>query len=133
MKTRTVLVVVCLLFAGALVAGCGDDNKSSGDAKPAATAIDAATTESGGTVDPSNPQVQQAVDACKQHVAANPSVSDSVKADLDKICEKAASGDEKAVREATRDVCRKVVEETAPEGPARDQALTACDQATAGD
>ena len=132
MKARLVLVVLGLLVAGALVAGCGgDDNKSGdGDAKPAA-----ATTESAGgaTVDPDNPQVKAAVDACKQQVQANAQLSDSVKSDLDKICEKAASGDEKAVREASRDVCRKVVEETAPEGPARDQALSACDQATAGD
>jgi hypothetical protein len=131
MKARLVLVVLGLLVAGVLVAGCGDDKKSSSaDTKPAA----AAATDSGGgaTADAANPQVQAAVDACKQQVQANPSISDGVKADLDKICEKAASGDEKAVREASRDVCRKIVEDTAPAGPARDQALTACDQVAAG-
>jgi hypothetical protein len=130
MKARLVLVVLGLLVAGALVAGCGDDKKSDAGATSAA----AATTDSGGgaAVDAANPQVQAAVDACKQQVQANAQLSDSVKADLGKICEKAASGDEKAVREASRDVCRKIVEETAPAGAARDQALTACDQVAAG-
>jgi hypothetical protein len=131
MKVRLALVVLGLLVAGALVAGCGGDDNKSSDAG-AKTAAAAEPASGGAAVDANNPQVQAAVDACKQQVQANPQISDGVKADLDKICEKAGSGDEKAIREASRDVCRKIVEETAPAGPARDQALTACDQATAG-
>jgi hypothetical protein len=141
MKLRLVLVVIALLVAGAVVVGCGDDDDGGGDNTAAQTQStdtgggsggDETTTEdtggSGGG-DASDPQVQQAVEACKQQIEAQPGISDSVKSDLSDICEKAASGDEQAVRDATKEVCTKLVEENVPEGPARDQALTACDQA----
>ncbi len=138
MKLRLVIVAIALLVAGALVAGCGDDDDSGGSDTAAQTTTEESgggsggetTEESGGSgADPSNPQVQQAVDACKQQIEAQPGISDDVKADLSDICEKAASGDEQAVRDATKEVCTKLVEENVPEGPAREQALTACDQA----
>jgi hypothetical protein len=141
MKLRLVLVVIALLVAGAVVVGCGDDDDGGGDNTAAQTQStdtgggsggDETTTEdtggSGGG-DASDPQVQQAVEACKQQIEAQPGISDSVKSDLSDICEKAATGDEQAVRDATKEVCTKLVEENVPEGPARDQALTACDQA----
>jgi len=143
MKLRLVLVVIALLVAGAVVVGCGDDDDDGGGDSTAAQTQptdtgggsgggDETTTEdSGGSggANPSDPQVQQAVEACKQQIEAQPGISDSVKSDLSDICEKAASGDEQAVRDATKEVCTKLVEENVPEGPARDQALTACDQA----
>jgi hypothetical protein len=141
MKLRLVLVVIALLVAGVVVVGCGDDDSDSGGD----TAAQTQSTDTGGgsgggdestSEDPgkdsgnaSNPQVQQAVDACKKQIAAQPGISDDVKSDLNKICEKAASGDEQAVRDATKEVCTKLVEENVPDGPARDQALSACDQA----
>ena len=137
MKLRLMLVVIGLLVAGVVVAGCGgDDNDDNGGGTTAAQTTDTgggsggdtSTSDSGGSK-PSDPQVQQAVDACKQQINAQPGISDSVKKDLTGICEKAASGDEQAVREATKEVCTKLVEENVPEGPARDQALTACNQA----
>jgi hypothetical protein len=130
MRMRLLLVVVGLLVAGVLVAGCGgDDNKSS------STSASTPTTDTGGGSGgssgggSSNPQVKQAVQACKQQIAAQPGIDASVKADLTKICEKAASGDEKAVRDATKQVCTKLVEANVPSGSARDQALQACNQA----
>jgi hypothetical protein len=133
MKVRLVFVVLGLLAAGAPVTGCGGDDKkgSAADTRPAAAA---ATTDSAGgaKVDPNNPQIKAAVDACKQQVQANAQLSDSVKSDLEKICATAASGDAAAAQKASGEVCRKIVEATAPAGPARDQALTACDQVAAG-
>jgi hypothetical protein len=140
MKLRLVLVVIALLVAGAVVVGCGDDDNDSGGGNTAAETTDTgggsgggeetATEESGGGgADPSNPQVQQAVESCKQQIEAQPGISADVKSDLSEICEKAASGDEQAVRDATKEVCTKLVEENVPEGPAREQALAACDQA----
>jgi hypothetical protein len=134
---RLLLLVVGLLVTGALVAGCGDDdNGGGGDSSAASTPAETsgssqetATEESGGSGGASNPQVQQAVKACKQQIDAQPGIAADVKADLQKICEKAASGDEQAVRDATKQVCTKLVEANVPDGPARDQALAACDQA----
>jgi hypothetical protein len=138
MKLRLVLVVIGLLVAGVVVAGCGgDDNDDNGGGTTAAQTTDTgggsggdtSTEDSGGGGNANNPQVKQAVEACKQQIEAQPGISDSVKSDLSDICEKAASGDEQAVRDATKEVCTKLVEENVPSGPARDQALTACDQA----
>jgi hypothetical protein len=139
MKMRLVLVVIALLVAGAVVVGCGDDDDGGGGGNTAAeTTTDTgggsgggeATEESGGgSANPSDPQVEQAVEACKQQIEAQPGISEDVKSDLVEVCEKAASGDEQAVRDATKEVCTKLVEENVPEGPARDQALSACDQA----
>jgi hypothetical protein len=141
MRLRLVLVVIALFVAGAVVVGCGDDDEGSGGGTTAAeTQTDTgggsggeATTEEsgGGGADPSNPQVQQAVEACKQQIEAQPGISADVKSDLVEVCEKAASGDEQAVREATKEVCTKLIEENVPEGPAREQALASCDQAGA--
>jgi len=133
---RLLLVVIGLLVAGAVVVGCGDDDNSSDNTGASAPTTESsgggATEESGGGsggADPSNPQVQQAVEACKQQIGAQPGISADVKADLEEICEKAASGDEQAVQDATKQVCVKLIEENVPEGPAREQALAACDQA----
>jgi hypothetical protein len=143
MRLRLVLVVIALMVAGAVVVGCGDDDDggSGGGDTAAAEATDTGGGSGGGgeaTEEPgggggnaANPQVQQAVEACKQQIEAQPGISEDVKADLSDICEKAASGDEQAVRDATKEVCTKLVEENVPEGPAREQALTACDQAGA--
>jgi hypothetical protein len=126
-----------------VVVGCGSDDDNGSDNTSASTPTtdtgggsggDTSTEESGGGSgggSADNPQVQQAVEACKQQIAAQPGIDASVKADLTKICEKAATGDEQAVRDATKQVCTKLVEANVPSGAARDQALQACDQAGA--
>lgn len=128
---RKLLVVTCTLALTVSVAACGGDDKKSDTAAastPVATAAVATTdtgaTDTGGTVDAA---VQQAVDACKQGIDANPAVKADVKADLKSICEKAASGDAKSVQAATKEVCTKLVESSVPAGAAQDQAKQACD------
>jgi hypothetical protein len=131
MRMRLLLVVVGLLVAGVLVAGCGGDDNKSDSSSASTPATDTSTADTGGSSGggSANPQVKQAVEACKQQIAAQPGIDASVKADLTKICEKAASGDEQAVRDATKQVCTKLVEANVPSGSARDQALQACNQA----
>ena len=142
MRMRLVLLVVSMLMAGVLVAGCGGDDESGGDtaaqtetggsAGGGETTTETTTEEAGGGgADPANPQAQQAVESCKQQISAQPGISKELEADLEEICQKAASGDEQEAREATKEVCTRIIEENVPDGPAREQALASCDQATA--
>ena len=56
-----------------------------------------------------------------------PQLSEDLKNDLKDICDEAADGDEEDLREATVEICVRIVEETVPAGSARDQALDACE------
>ena len=150
-NSRLWLLVIALLATAMIAVGCGDDDDggdsgggttaaqtdtgggeaTTEEAPPAETTEEAAPEDTGGG-DASDPNVQAAIDACKQQVAANPSVSDAVKEDINTICDEIASGDADQIREKTKEVCTKIVEETVPEGtPGREQALEACDAATA--
>jgi hypothetical protein len=134
---------VLLLACGALVAtGCGDDDKDkSSNDTPAATATtpadapatttEATTTEATATPDATdNPAGQAAVKACQDAIDNNAQLSDGAKKELATVCDDAASGDEAKVKEATKKVCLKVIEETGVTGAAADQAKQACDAAT---
>lgn len=133
------------LLATGLVAGCGSSSSSSSTSTPAATstpstastastpAATTATTDTaaGTTSIPASAAaaVKAAVASCQSSIDAQPTLDASLKSDLKKICEKAASGDEKAAREATKEVCTKIIEANVPAGAARDQALAACKSA----
>jgi hypothetical protein len=112
------LLLVALLACGALAAGCGggDDNGDGGG--------------SNGSSGSSNQNVQQAVDSCKQSVDSAQGLKSDTKNELKDLCEKAGEGDESEVRKASQDVCVKIVEDTVPAGPARDQSIDACKQNT---
>jgi hypothetical protein len=68
---------------------------------------------------------------CKSSVE-QAQVDAASKADLEALCDKAASGDLEAVRKAAREICHKIVKRNVPAGSSRDQALQACDQAVQG-
>jgi len=138
---RLHLMVAALLACGLIAAGCGDDDDS-GDDSPAATETapadptetdpaESTETDSADTPSGDVDSVDEAVEACKQGVqGTSGQLSEELRGDLEDICEEAADGDEEDLREASRDICRRVVEETVPEGqPARKQALEACDNA----
>jgi hypothetical protein len=142
---RLHLLLVALLAGALLVAGCGGDDEDGGgdQGTPPAAQTDTgggdAGADTGGGEDtggdtgggeetPAN--VDEAIEQCKQSAQGAPNISDEARKDLEEICEKAASGDEEEVRKATRDVCVRIIEDTVPEGPARDQAVATCDQAT---
>jgi hypothetical protein len=93
------LLVLCILATGSIAAGCGDDGDDGGD--------------------------ERATDSCTRAVEAAPQLSAEVQDELARICED-AGGDAEAVRDATRDVCIRVIEESLPAGPAADQAREAC-------
>jgi hypothetical protein len=138
---RLLLGLAALLACGVIAAGCGDDNDDNGDDSPATTesAPTATTgdTESDTTEDEGSDttgdvdSVDEAVAQCKENVQATASsLSEDLRGELEDLCEKAASGDEDDVREATVEACKKIIEETFPEGAeGRDQALEGCESA----
>jgi predicted outer membrane protein len=120
--TRLLLGLAALLACGVIAAGCGDDNDDNGDDSPAAT--ESAPADTTGDVD----SVEEAVAACKENVQSTAQqLSEELRGELEDLCDKAASGDEEDVREAALEACKKVIEETVPEGAGRDQALEACE------
>jgi hypothetical protein len=149
MAKRLTLLLAALMVFGFVLAGCGDDEgDTANDATtPAETATDTpaeneattddeteadstgtVTEDGGGATAPTN--LAEAVERCKQGANASTRLSDETKANLVKICEKAGSGDTDAIREATSEVCRQIVEDSVPEGtPGREQGLASCDQA----
>jgi hypothetical protein len=141
MTKRLTICLAALLLLGLPLASCGSDDKdkagdsgsssSSTEKKGASPEADKGSKpEKGNDSNLSNPQVKQAIASCKQSVNGA-QVSAGVKKDLAKICEQAASGDEDAVRKASKDVCKKIVESSVPAGPSRETAVKACDQSTA--
>lgn len=136
MTKRLAIVAAALLVLCFAVAACGDDdddNSNDSGNTPTETASTESDTgsadESGNDGGAPSASVKEAVDRCKQNIDAQPQLSSDLKKDLDEVCEEAGSGDEDGARKAAAEVCRRIVEETAPAGAARDQALTACDQA----
>lgn len=127
MRTKPFIsLAAALALAGALPA-CGDDEPATDNATQEQRTDGA--TSGGNGVQPSQ-DIRAAIDACKESVRSNPQLSDDVKAELEDVCQEAESGDVDDVKKATREVCTRIVQETAPEGPARDQALATCDTAT---
>jgi hypothetical protein len=129
---RLLVLLSALLACGLIAAGCGgDDDDDGGDDSPVTT-LETETTDDGASDDVTPPEdvdsVDEAIEACKEGVQANSGqLSEDLRNDLEDICEQAAEGDEEEIREASLDICRRVVEETVPEGATRDQALEACE------
>ena len=135
---RLLLLVAALLACGLIAAGCGDDDDDNGDDTPVATetapadttAADttAETTESEDTPDTSDEATEAAIEACKEGVQTSGSqLSEELRNDLEDICEEAAGGDEEDIREASLEICKKIVEESLPEGAGREQGIEACE------
>ena len=109
-------MLVVLTFGAAVIAGCGGDDGGSGG--------------SGGSGGGSsaNPNVQAAIDSCKQSIDAQAQLKPDTVTELKKICEDAGNGDIEDTQAAAKKVCVKIVEDTVPSGAAQDQAKSACEQ-----
>jgi predicted outer membrane protein len=119
------LLAVIALAVGA--AACGDDEPATPSAVEEQRTDGAAGGGNG--VQPSQ-DIRAAIETCKASVRERGELSADVKAELEKLCEEAESGDPQDAKEATRKVCERIIEESVPEGPARDQALETCRTAT---
>ena len=132
-RLSTLLVaLLALSFAAAACGGDDDGDKAKEDKPPAADRNESGTKDTGGGGAADTPQAKRAVEQCKEQANANPRLSNEAKDKIGEVCEEAASGDSKGAIKATKEACKIIVEDTAPEGPGRDQALKACDQAGAG-
>lgn len=140
MAKRLTILLVALLAAGFVVSGCGDDDddKAKDDTKTTqeAPAGDTTTPPADSSDDPAasgvpdSPQVKQAIESCKKTADANPQLSAGAKKKVGDVCEQAGSGDADGAVKASREACEIIIEDTAPEGPAKQTALDACKQAT---
>lgn len=121
-----------LLMAAALLAGCGSSSSSSSSSgttagTTAATSGSTSSSSTSGTGATTLPDAGAAVASCKQQVQRLPQLPTPTKERLEKICEKAGSGDKKAVREAAEEGCRAIVNASPlPSGSAKERALRAC-------
>lgn len=123
LRTPFLLMLALLALAGTAV-GCGDEDTATDS--PAQEQ----STPGGEEVQPSDQDVEAAIEDCKATVRDRPELSADAKAELEAICDGADGGDPEKVKEATREVCVRIVEEQVPEGEARDQALETCKTAT---
>ena len=131
MAKRLTILLVALLALGFVVSGCGDDDDDNAD--EATTTQQQATTEDkddAASGVPSSATVKEAVEACKKQADANPQLSDEAKDKIGEVCEEAGSGDADGAVKATREACEIIVEDTAPEGQAKETALAACKKST---
>jgi hypothetical protein len=136
MTRRLTILLIAAIAGGALVTGCGSSSSSStsnSTSTPTATSAGTSST-SGGTSSSggatsgaaASPGGQAAVAACKSSFQAQPQLSADAKTKLSSLCDKAASGDAAAVKQATKDVCVQLSTDIAPAGAARDAAVAAC-------
>jgi hypothetical protein len=138
---RLCAVLVTALLGGALVTGCGSSSSSSTtSAAPSATTTaapasaattSAAATSTGGAATsvpsggvPTGAAGQAAVAACKQSLAAAPTLSASIKSQLANLCDKIATNPAEA-QAAGRQVCAEIVKATVPAAE-QTAALAAC-------
>jgi pectin methylesterase-like acyl-CoA thioesterase len=132
MIRRPLTWLVIALIGGALIAGCGSSSSSTTSSAASATtsSTPAATTSSTPALSGADAaSVQAAVAACKQTIRAQSTLPAGSKSKLEAICEKAAKGDQTAVKKVAQEVCEEVVKNSpVPPGAARETALAACKQ-----
>lgn len=133
--TRKLCTLAAAILGAAIIAGCGSSSSSSSTSTASSSSAVAATSSAAAASTPassggssavsSNPEVQQAVAACKKSVNAAPTLSADVKAKLTTLCDKAASGNVQDVKQVAEQVCTEIVKSTVPSS-LQSQALAAC-------
>jgi hypothetical protein len=120
LKLSTWLVVA--LAGGAIFAGCGSSSKSTAGSQATSTG---STAIGPAALTPA--QAQQAVVSCKRSIRAQSTISPSAKAQLEKTCEKAATGSSASLQKVAEEVCVGLVNAShIPGGAARERALAIC-------
>ena len=132
-------------FVGLLLAGCGSSGNSTSSSQGGTTptvpttsssspASTGTTSTSSSATTPSVPTsvpttaagVAQAVAECKSIIQRDPTLSTSLKAKVEGICNKASNGDLAGARTAAKEVCAEVINASPIPAAAKAQALAAC-------
>lgn len=146
MTRRFYASLLPMLAAAVLLVGCGSSSSSSSSSGSTAatsstpsTSSTSSTAQTGSTATTptsrtgstsSTPSPESVIASCKSGVKSLPSLRQSTKEHLEKICEKAAGGDAVAKRKATAEACRELVNASPlPAGKPKDRALAACKKA----
>jgi len=134
-------LLVAALLCGALVAGCGSSSSTTSSSTAAttpavtstsapSTQATAATTSTSPTTTPGSAAsaagVAQYEAICKSIVARAPTLSASVKAKVEGICSKAATGDLAGARAAAKEVCVEVINASPVPAAEKEKALAGC-------
>ena len=136
--------LVVALVGSVFIAGCGSSSNSTSSSQSSSTPapssaaggttsstpVTTGTTSTAPTSTPSAAGVAQAVAACKSIITRAPTLSAATKAKVEDICNKAASGDLAGARAAAKEVCAEVINASPIPGPAKAQALAACQHAS---
>jgi len=136
--------LVVALVGSVFIAGCGSSSNSTSSSQSSSTPapsgaaggttsstpVTTGTTSTAPTSTPSAAGVAQAVAACKSIITRAPTLSAATKAKVEDICNKAASGDLAGARAAAKEVCAEVINASPIPGPAKTQALAACQHAS---
>jgi hypothetical protein len=133
-------------LAGVLIAGCGSSSSTPSKSTPAqvisvtqpaatgTTSTSATTTRTAASksppatsIVPTSPAgVAQAVAECKSIIQRDPTLSSSLKAKVEGICNKAAHGNLSGARAAAKEVCAEVINASPIPSAAKAEALAAC-------
>ncbi len=139
--------LLLLALAGVLIAGCGSSGSTSASnstpaqvsvTQPATTTASTGTTSTSPTTTSTNTPsvptsipttaagVAEAVAVCKSVIQRDPTLSASLKAKVEGICNKAASGNLAGARAAAKEVCAEVINASPIPAVAKEAALAAC-------
>jgi hypothetical protein len=136
--------LVVALVGSVFIAGCGSGSNSTSSSQSSSTPAPSGaaggqtsstpattgTTSTAPTSTPSAAGVAQAVAVCKSIITRASTLSAATKAKVEGICNKAASGDLAGARAAAKEVCAEVINASPIPGPAKAQALAACQHAS---
>jgi hypothetical protein len=108
MMKRLCSLGAVFVLSGAFVAGCGSSKSSSSSSTPSATSTPAAAASTPSTAStPAIPTATAALAACKTNAARSP-LSESLKAKYVSLCERALSGHEAGVKQASEQLCKQI-------------------------
>ena len=130
MLRKPFLSLMAALALACALPACGEEDEPATGGNTTTSQEQTETAPADSTPAPSSEDIDAAIEQCKQSVQSQANLSDEAKSEIEALCDEAKDGNPEDVKEASRKVCERMVEESVPEGAARDQALETCKTAT---